>query len=294
MKRFAICGVLVVSAYAFARPNESATTYQDIQKTLGFVPAFVKAFPEDAITGAWDEMKAIQISPTTALPIQIKQLIGLAVAAQIPCRYCVYFHTQLAKAAGATDDMVKEAIAVAAFDRHWSTVLNGMQIDLGQFKLEVDKMFRYAAQHQAPIYAAAQVTDATSAYVDMQRIFGIVPTFLHKFPEDGIAAAWREMKDVQLDPKTALPPKTKDLIGLAVAAQVPCSYCIYFDTEAALHDGATDAEIAEAVALAAITRQWSTVLNGSLLDEPAFRRDVDRMVKNAKNAETTNKTAARP
>ena len=65
---FAICGVLVVSAYAFARPNESATTYQDIQKTLGFVPAFVKAFPEDAITGAWDEMKAIQISPTTALP----------------------------------------------------------------------------------------------------------------------------------------------------------------------------------------------------------------------------------
>ena len=146
-----------------------------------------------------------------------------------------------------------------------------MQIDLGQFKLEVDKMFRYAAQHQAPIYAAAQVTDATSAYVDMQRIFGIVPTFLHKFPEDGIAAAWREDEGrCSSTRRRRCRRRPRISIGLAVAAQVPCSYCISHlapTPEAALHDGATDAEIAEAIALAAITRQWSTVLNGSLLDE---------------------------
>ena len=38
-----------------------------------------------------------------------KQLIGLAVAAQIPCAYCVYAHTKFAKAAGATDAQIKEA-----------------------------------------------------------------------------------------------------------------------------------------------------------------------------------------
>jgi len=54
-----------------------------------------------------------------------KNLIGLAVAAQIPCAYCVYGHTKLAKAAGATDAQIKEAIATAALVRFNSTMLNG-------------------------------------------------------------------------------------------------------------------------------------------------------------------------
>ena len=39
-----------------------------------------------------------------------------------------------------------------------------------------------------------------------------------------------------------------------------------------------------AVAMAAITRHWSTVLNGSLPDEMEFRGEVDRIVANAKKA----------
>ena len=65
-----------------------------------------------------------------------------------------------------------------------------------------------------------------------------------------IAGAWAEFKSVQLNPNTKLDGKTKELIGLAVSAQVPCQYCIYFHTAAAKANGATDQEVGEAVAMA--------------------------------------------
>jgi AhpD family alkylhydroperoxidase len=108
--------------------------------------------------------------------------------------------------------------------------------------------------------ASAQDASGQAAYRDIEQTLGSVPTFFKMFPETGIAGAWAEFKSVQLNPKTALNGKTKELIGLAVAAQVPCHYCIYFHTAAAKLNGATDAEIREAVAMAAITRHWSTVL----------------------------------
>jgi AhpD family alkylhydroperoxidase len=93
-------------------------------------------------------------------------------------------------------------------------------------------------------------------------------------PEAGIGGAWNEFKSVQLNPKTALSGKTKELIGLAVAAQVPCAYCVYFHTAAAKLNGANDEEIREAVAMAAITRHWSTVLNGMQIDPAAFKAET--------------------
>jgi AhpD family alkylhydroperoxidase len=276
-----VVGLLAASNPAGAEPD-AKSTYQDIQKTLGLVPGFFKAFPEAGIAAAWDELKSVQMNPKTALPGKTKELIGLAVAAQIPCRYCTYFHTQIGKLNGATDADQKEAIAMAAITRHWSTVLNGNQIDVGEFKSELARIGAYL-KNPAPKGAAVPVVDAASAYKDIERTLGLVPTFMKKFPEEGIAAAWRETKAIQLG-ATSLDGKTKELVGLAVASQIPCVYCIAFHTEAAKLNGASDAEIREAVAMAAIVRHWSTVLNGAMIDEPAFRKDVDQVVANAKRA----------
>jgi len=162
-------------------------------------------------------------------------------------------------------------------------VLNGMQIDLGEFKAELSRVLTYVKKPTAKGMAPA-VVDPASAYKDMEFTLGLVPTFMKRFPESGIVAAWREFKSVQLNPKTTLTGKEKELIGLAVAAQVPCQYCVVFHTEAAKLNGATDQEIREAVAMAAITRHWSTVLNGSLIDETLFRKEVDQVISNAKKA----------
>ncbi len=42
--------------------------------------------------------------------IRKAQSIALAVASQIPCDYCVYFHTQAAEANGATDEEIPETL----------------------------------------------------------------------------------------------------------------------------------------------------------------------------------------
>jgi alkylhydroperoxidase/carboxymuconolactone decarboxylase family protein YurZ len=68
------------------------------------------------------------------------------VASQIPCQYCVYFHTAAAKANGASDEEIREAVAMSGIVRHWSTVLNGMQVDLPTFKQEVDTVMAHAAK----------------------------------------------------------------------------------------------------------------------------------------------------
>src|SRR3984885_4455609 len=88
-------------------------------------PAWMKqTLPEQALKPLWEEYLAV-MNPTGALDGKTKQLIALGVAAQIPCAYCVYAHTKGAKAAGATDAQIKEAIATAALVRFNSTVLNG-------------------------------------------------------------------------------------------------------------------------------------------------------------------------
>jgi AhpD family alkylhydroperoxidase len=110
------------------------------------VPGFFKVFPQSGIAGAWDEFKTVQLNPNTALDGKTKQLIGLAVAAQIPCQYCVYFHTAAAKANGANQEEIEEAVAMAAMTRHWSTVLNGMEVDLGSFKKDTDTVLELAAK----------------------------------------------------------------------------------------------------------------------------------------------------
>jgi AhpD family alkylhydroperoxidase len=88
-------------------------------------PEWMKqTLPEQAVKPLWDEYRAL-MNPTGALDGKTKQLIALGVAAQIPCTYCVFAHTKAAKAAGATDAQIKEAIATAALVRFNSTMLHG-------------------------------------------------------------------------------------------------------------------------------------------------------------------------
>ena len=150
MKRIiaiAIASVFSVAASA-ADSADTKAAYADIQATFGSVPTFLKAFPAGSIASAWGEMKSLQMNPHTALSGKEKELIGLAVAAQIPCQYCIYAHTESAKADGATDEEIKEAIAMSALTRHWSTFLNGAQIDMEGFKQEYAAAMKFAGEQE--------------------------------------------------------------------------------------------------------------------------------------------------
>src|SRR5262249_56190805 len=103
--------------------------YKDIEQTFGSVPSFTKQIPVVALRGAWQELKELELSDKTALPPKVKALISLAVAAQIPCQYCIWADTNDAKQAGATDEEIGEAVAMAGLTRNWSTIFNGLQVD---------------------------------------------------------------------------------------------------------------------------------------------------------------------
>ena len=104
-------------------------------------PPFLKAIaPQATVSSAWQEWMTV-FNPKGALDGKTKELIGLAVAAQIPCEYCIYAHTLGAKHAGATDDQIKEAVAASALVRKMSTELNGNQYDMTEFKKQIDTVY---------------------------------------------------------------------------------------------------------------------------------------------------------
>jgi AhpD family alkylhydroperoxidase len=132
----AVAVTVALALPAAAQPLPSAEeTYKDIEATFGFVPEFLKVYPEVGIAGAWHVMKNFELADTE-LDAKTKALISLAVASQIPCRYCIWLDTKTALDFGATQAQVEEAVTMAAMTRHWSTVLNGFQTDFDAFQKE--------------------------------------------------------------------------------------------------------------------------------------------------------------
>jgi AhpD family alkylhydroperoxidase len=120
----------------------------------------------------------------------------------------------------------------------------------------------------------ALAQDATQqAYDEMAAALGGVPGFMQMYPKEAVPGAWTLVRDFMLA-ETSLDAKTKALISLAVAAQIPCTYCIYTDTQDALRAGATEEQVHEAVAIAGLTRHWSTIFNGYMIDFESFKKEL--------------------
>ncbi len=117
----------------------------EIQDQFGLVPVMFKVFPKYALAGAWENMKQLD-GPKSLIPPKYRELLQLAVASQIPCQYCIYYHSAMARANGATDDEIHEAVAQGAQTRQWSMVLQGNQVDFEQFKAELTAAGEYMSE----------------------------------------------------------------------------------------------------------------------------------------------------
>ncbi len=120
---------------------------------------------------------------------------------------------------------------------------------------------------------------------ELTQTFGFVPSFASVVGPNEARLWWTGIRDFQLSDKTALSGKVKELIGLGVSAQIPCHYCVYcvlFHTEAARLNGATEQEIQEAVFMASLTRQGSTILNGTALPQATFDKELAQIVAHLK------------
>lgn len=144
--RILLVVVLALFTASLSAQVSSSTDFdlakEEITETFGTFPSFFDAFPKHALPGAWQVFKELK-GPKSNIDPKNSELIQLAVAAQIPCVYCVYFHRAMAEGFGATAQEIKEAVALGAETRHWSMVIQGAEIDFDDFKLEFDNMMKY-------------------------------------------------------------------------------------------------------------------------------------------------------
>lgn len=110
--------------------------YKQMEQTLGVIPSFFKTVPESSLEMEWQLFQQVQMAEG-AIPNKYRELIGIAISAVTRCRYCAFFHTEMAKLNGATEAEIEDAVHFAKSSAGWSAYINGMQTDFEQFKGEV-------------------------------------------------------------------------------------------------------------------------------------------------------------
>ena len=123
-------------------------------------------------------------------------------------------------------------------------------------------------------------------YRDIESVFGLVPSMFKVVPDASLELEWQLFKRVQFD-EGPIPNKYRELIGVAIAAATKCRYCSAYHTEVAKLNGATEAEIEDAVHYAKSSAGWSTYVNGLQLDFEQFKAEVLQACEHVRSAQMT-------
>jgi AhpD family alkylhydroperoxidase len=130
--------------------------YQEIEQTFGLVPSMFKDVPDATIEHEWKLFRQIQLEEGP-IPLKYRELIGLAISGVTKCRYCTYYHTEVARLFGATDEEIEAAVHYAKSSAGWSAYINGMQLDFEQFRQEVDQACDHVRSVQTPQQVGEEV-----------------------------------------------------------------------------------------------------------------------------------------
>jgi AhpD family alkylhydroperoxidase len=120
-------------------------TFKEIEQAFGFIPKWVEGMPDHLLFYEWGMYRDFMASDTT-LPRKTKELIGLAVAGAMHCRYTSLFHMEAARTLGVTDDEMREALLMSGMTTGWSTYMNGLHYDYDLFKQEVGRIADYVSK----------------------------------------------------------------------------------------------------------------------------------------------------
>jgi AhpD family alkylhydroperoxidase len=124
-------------------------------------------------------------------------------------------------------------------------------------------------------------------YKEIEDMFGLVPSMFKSGPDSSLELEWKLFKRVQLE-EGPIPNKYRELIGVAISAISKCRYCAVYHTELAKLNGASDAEIEDAVHYAKSSAGWSTYINGLQVDFETFKDEVNRACEHVRSMQTGN------
>ena len=111
--------------------------FDDIKQTRNIkkIPNFWRAIANnpDTLERTWNNLK--QIMKKGALDPVTKELIYVAVSITNSCEYCTRSHSYAAKKKGATDEMLKEMIAVVGLANKNNKLVESYNVDVDEMYL---------------------------------------------------------------------------------------------------------------------------------------------------------------
>ena len=106
----------------------------DHMRDLKAANPFIELHPKAVQPAADAYYKAVEEKVFNgAIPLKYAQLVALSASVAMKCEYCVPAHTSFAIAAGATEEEIKTAVAIAADVALNSSMLYGTQFDMEEF-----------------------------------------------------------------------------------------------------------------------------------------------------------------
>ncbi|HEX2949279.1 MAG TPA: carboxymuconolactone decarboxylase family protein [Armatimonadota bacterium] len=121
---------------------------EEIRSTLGTVPEEVNELPDEVLENDWPIMKLVMLREVR-IPLKYKQLIGLAAAAVLGNRRLCFFHRELAKHFGATEEEIRETLNVARFNAGQSALIAGAGIDIEKYRNQTKEIVQHLRQRKA-------------------------------------------------------------------------------------------------------------------------------------------------
>ncbi len=82
--------------------------HREIEDTLGLFPVMFQTLPESSLELEWNIFKQMELKKG-AIPQKYRELIGLGLSAATKCKYCIHYHTEMAKLHGATEAEIEDA-----------------------------------------------------------------------------------------------------------------------------------------------------------------------------------------
>ena len=122
---------MLFTVIAFFCANALADDHMRDVKTAN---PFIEMHPKAVQPAADAYYKAVEEKVFNgAIPLKYAQLVALSASVAMKCEYCVPAHTSFAIAAGATEEEIKTAVAIAADVALNSSMLYGTQFDMDEF-----------------------------------------------------------------------------------------------------------------------------------------------------------------
>ena len=113
----------------------TATVFaEEVVREVKTANPFITLHPESQQAAAAAYYEAVEKNVFNgAIPLKHAQLAAISASVAMKCVYCIPAHTAFARAAGATEEEIKTAVAIAADVALNSSMLYGSQFDMDTF-----------------------------------------------------------------------------------------------------------------------------------------------------------------